>query len=127
MEVNLLLDTNILVYHVAGDPVATKFVDEVISNRSFRLSILSVVEFLGWHGHSDEKFDKCEELIGLATVFPVNRQIADKAIELRRQKKIKLADAIIASTALVNNLSLATRNTKDFRGISDLKLIDPFN
>lgn len=126
MEVNLLLDTNILIYHVAGDPVATKFIEQVIAKRSFRLSILSVIEFLGWHGHSDEKFAECKELIGLATVIPVNGEVADRAVELRRWKRIKLADAIIAATALVNNLSLATRNTRDFRGISALKLINPF-
>jgi hypothetical protein len=123
---NLLLDTNILIYHVAGDRAATKFVNEAISNRSFRLSILSVIEFLGWYGHSDEGFTKCKELIGLATIFPVSEEVADKAIELRRQKRIKLADAIIASTALINNLSLATRNTRDFQGINSLVLINPF-
>lgn len=126
MEVNILLDTNILVYHVAGDPVATKLVEETIANRSFRLSILSVIEFLGWHGHSDDKFMECKELIGLATVIPVNGEIADKAIELRRWKRIKLVDAIIASTAMVNSLGLATRNTRDFRGINNLELINPF-
>jgi predicted nucleic acid-binding protein len=35
MEVNVLLDTNVLVYHVAGDPAATKFIDETIDHRSF--------------------------------------------------------------------------------------------
>ena len=50
MEVNVLLDTNVLVYHVAGDPAATRFLDETIARRSFCLSILTVIEFLGWHG-----------------------------------------------------------------------------
>lgn len=123
---NLLLDTNILVYHVAGDPTATSFVEESITNSSFRLSILSVVEFLGWQGHSDEKFMMCKELFGLATIFTVSGNIADTAIELRRRKRIKLADAIIASTALVKGLGLATRNIRDFKGIRGLQLVNPF-
>ncbi|OGW52532.1 MAG: hypothetical protein A2Y81_08405 [Nitrospirae bacterium RBG_13_43_8] len=125
MEVNVLLDTNVLVYHVAGDPAATKFLDETIARRSFCLSILSVIEFLGWHGHTDEKFLECTELIELATILPVSKEVANKAIELRRSKRIKLADAVIASTALVNNLSLVTTNIRDFKGIQDLKILNP--
>jgi toxin FitB len=127
VEVNVLLDTNILVYHVAGSPPATEFVNEVIADQSFCLSILSVIEFLGWHGHSEQKFLECKELVGLATIFPISGAAAEKTIEIRRSKRIKLADAIIAATALVNKLTLATRNLRDFRGISDLKIINPFD
>ena len=127
MEVNVLLDTNVLVYHVAGDPAATKFIDETIDRRSFYLSILSVIEFLGWHGHTDDEFVECKELIELATILPVSKEVADKAIELRRAKRIKLADAVIASTALVNNLSLVTTNMRDFKGIRDLQIINPLS
>jgi predicted nucleic acid-binding protein len=126
VEVGYLLDTNVLVYHVAGDPAATGFLDQTIIDRSFGLSILSVIEFLGWHGHSDETFAECKALIGLATVFTVDGDVADRAIALRRVKKIKLADAIIAATALANRLSLVTRNTRDFRGINELNLVNPF-
>jgi predicted nucleic acid-binding protein len=127
VEVNLLLDTNILVYHLAGEPGATKFIEETIARRSFRLSILSVIEFLGWHRHTDEAFVECKGLIEMATVLPVSKEVADKAIELRRSKRIKLADAIIASTALVNKLKLVTGNVRDFKGIRDLQIINPFD
>jgi len=126
VEMNVLLDTNVLVYHVAGDPAATKFLDETIAGRSFCLSILSVIEFLGWHGHTDKEFVECKELIELATILTVSKEVADKAIELRRSKRIKLADAVIASTALVNNITLITRNIRDFKRIRDLQIINPF-
>ena len=125
MEVNVLLDTNVLVYHVAGDSAATKFLEETIARRSFCLSILSVIEFLGWHGHTDEEFIECKELIELATILPVSKEVADKAIELRRSRRIKLPDSVIASTALVNNLSLVTINIRDFKGTRDLQIINP--
>jgi len=114
VEVNILLDTNVLVYHVVGDPAATKFLEETIARRSFYLSILSMIEFLGWHGHTEEEFAECKGLVELATILPVSKEVADKAIELRRSKRIKLADAVIASTALVNNLQLVTRNVREF-------------
>jgi len=127
VEVNVLLDTNVLVYHVAGDPAARMFLDETIARRSFCFSILSVIEFLGWHGHTDEEFAECKGLIELATILSVSKEVADKAIELRRSKRIKLADAVVASTALVNNLKLVTGNVRDFRGIRDLQIINPFD
>ena len=39
---------------------------------------------------------------------------------------MKLADGIIAATALVNGLKLATRNLDDFRGLKDLEIVNPF-
>lgn len=48
-----------------------------------------------------------------------------KTIFLRQQFKIKIPDAIIASTALVYNLSLVSHNNKDFKGIPGLTVIDP--
>jgi toxin FitB len=127
VEVNLLLDTNVLVYHVAGEPAATKFIEETIARQFFCLSILSVIEFLGWHGHTDEEFAECKGLIDMATILHVSKEVADKAIELRRSKRIKLADAVIASTALINNLKLVTGNVRDFKGIRDLQIINPFD
>ncbi len=49
-----------------------------------------------------------------------------RAFELKRRKKIKLADAVIAATALLNNLKLATRNVDDFKGIEGLEVLNPF-
>jgi len=50
-----------------------------------------------------------------------------KTIDLRKSKKIKLGDAIIAATALVHNLILISRNTADFINIEGLDIIDPHN
>lgn len=49
----------------------------------------------------------------------------DRAIALRRSKKMTLGDAIIAATALEYNLTLATHNTKDFLWIDSLTVVDP--
>ena len=67
-----------------------------------------------------------EEFINTAKVLSLDESITKQTIQLRRQyKKIKLGDAIIAATALVYDLTLITRNTKDFNTINGLKTIDP--
>jgi predicted nucleic acid-binding protein len=61
-----------------------------------------------------------------ANVYPLNEDIAEKAIELRRKMNIRLADVVIAATALLNDMKLATRNVDDFKRIEELEIINPF-
>ena len=49
-----------------------------------------------------------------------------KAIELRQIRKMGIADAIIAATALVHSMPLITSNIEDFKGIDGLEVINPF-
>ncbi len=125
---SVLIDTNILIYHTQGAKPATEFLNEQVIKGSFHISILTKIEFLGWDKHTPEGFKKCNQLIELSNVFPMGDNIANKAIELRRGSKVKmkLADAVMAATALLNNLALATRNTDDFKGIEGLEIINPF-
>ena len=46
--------------------------------------------------------------------LPITREVAERAAMNRRQKKIKLPDAIILATAEVAKWQLVTRNVKDF-------------
>lgn len=57
--------------------------------------------------------------------IPVSSHVIDRAIQLRRQVKLKVPDAIIAATALVQNAALITRNTADFKHVSVLTVLDP--
>ncbi len=67
-----------------------------------------------------------EEFVSLAAVIPLDKAAEKKTIELRRKyRKLKLGDAIIAATAILNKLTLITNNTKDFVYIKDLRIIDP--
>jgi predicted nucleic acid-binding protein len=50
----------------------------------------------------------------------------EQAINILKGHKIKTPDGIIASTAIINGLTLITRNTKDFKNIEGLKIIDPY-
>ncbi len=45
---------------------------------------------------------------------------------ITNNRTLPLIDSLLASTAIVNNLTLATRNTKDFKDIKELKLFNPW-
>jgi predicted nucleic acid-binding protein len=59
-------------------------------------------------------------------ILPLADDVVDKTIEIRRNQKIKLPDAVIAATAMIHNYTLISRNDEDFRHISGLKYLNPF-
>jgi predicted nucleic acid-binding protein len=128
MGARFLVDSNVLIYFLTDDiaPAALTIV-ETILNESFQISILSKIEVLGWRGHTPDGYEATAEFLKHADVFDLTSQVADYTIELRRQFSIKLPDAVIAATALLHDLTLVTRNTKDFARIENLKLLNPFD
>lgn len=121
-----LIDTNILIYHTKGSQFATDFIDNLITQQAFHISILTKIEFLGWDKHTPDGFEKCRQLIELANIYPVIEDVAEKAIDLRRSTNLKLADAVIASTAILNGFELATRNVDDYKTVRELVIFNPF-
>jgi predicted nucleic acid-binding protein len=61
-------------------------------------------------------------LLGPFTEVPVDRAIAEEAGRLRRQVGIRIADALIAASALKHNLTLVTRNLCDYQPVPGLSV-----
>jgi len=64
--------------------------------------------------------------VNFSEVYHIDDEIIDKTIDLRKKHKIKLPDAIIAATAIVNNFILISHNIKDFQKINELQCIDAY-
>jgi predicted nucleic acid-binding protein len=123
-----LFDTNILIYYFADTLPATEIETlEKILKTSFNISIITKIEFFGFERFSQDNFSQELHFIGHANVIPLTDEIADIAIDLRRNSKIKIPDAVIAATCLHDSLILITRNTRDFQGVPGLEIYNPFS
>ncbi|GGD76782.1 motility twitching protein PilT [Emticicia aquatilis] len=121
-----ILDTNAIIDFV-GDklPQAAAFEMDKIIDIELNISIIVKIEVLGFNGDPLE-MQKIADFLMYANILYVDDIVADKAIHLRKTyKKLKLGDALIAATALVYDLVILTRNTKDFQNITNLEYINP--
>lgn len=118
----MILDSNILIYALQANH---EYLIELIIDKLPSVSIVSKIEVLGYHRLSFIEKNQFENIFDNLTVLPVTKTIADCAISLKQQQKMTLGDALIAATALEHQLTLVTRNIKDFQWIDGISMIDP--
>jgi len=117
-----LFDSNVVIY-LSKRELSRDYIDQF---DDIRISVITYMEILGFRFRSEQEENLVNELVGLFETVFISPAIADKVIEIRKNYTIKLPDAIIAATAICENLSLVTRNISDFRDIG-VSLIDPFS
>jgi predicted nucleic acid-binding protein len=127
MGKRFLIDTNISIYFLDGNltPSGIVFLQPLI-NQEINISVITKIELLGWNFPNSNKSEIHNEFVDQSNVFPLDDEIVEKTIEIRRTYKIKLPDAIIAATAIIFDLTLISRNDKDFTQIPGLKYVNPF-
>lgn len=116
----VLLDTNVFIY-ISNSTLDAK----VISGHDIAYSSATKIEALGYHELPVQEQARLKIIFAKANHLRVSDSIIDEAISLKQYKKMSLGDAIVASTALENNLELWTANEKDFADIDSLKIHNP--
>lgn len=101
----------ILTDYLSGLPQALSEMERY-SRRA--ISIVTWMEVMAGTTREDEK--QIRAFLLTFSILPVAPEVAERAVDLRRQRKIKLPDAIIQATAQVDDRLLITRNTRDFPG-----------
>jgi len=86
---------------------------------------VTLLEVLGYHKLKADEKEVLENLFAELSVIYPYAEVFQKAIELRQQRKVSVGDALIAATAIIHTLTLATHNTSDFDWIDGLASIDP--
>jgi len=122
-----LLDTNSIIYYFQGMPQMDP-VFRSIEQGSARpaVSIITVIELLGFPRLTRQDEVRIRALISKFTVIPLDERVADRATSLRRRHGLKTPDAIIAATALVENACLVTRDQALLDKVPELTSLNPF-
>lgn len=108
-----LLDTNAIIYLIGGRLAAP------LPAGHYSFSVISEIELLSFSGLSAEDEQKIGELLALLDRVELNQAVRLEAIKLRKQKRLKLPDAIIAASATIRNATLFT-NDQAFHGTNGL-------
>ncbi|WP_059103176.1 PIN domain-containing protein [Shouchella shacheensis] len=134
---NIIFDTNIYIFHSFSYPDALQiWNDNVTDKNAILLSTIQISELMSYHKvDTVPKLKKQrEKYISLADrIVDVDIHIANKAAELKRSwkthtgKSLKLPDAIIAATAIVNDAKLFSHNDRDFVFLKEHHHLDYIN
>jgi predicted nucleic acid-binding protein len=129
-----LVDSNVVIDHLAEVPEASQFLDRFVQD-GIVISIVTYMEaFQGVvrSGHPEEASEKFHAFAGRVLILPFSFAVAERCARLRetlrsqnKRVKSRALDLIIAATALEYGLTLVTNNTDDFKDIPDLALSEP--
>lgn len=120
----ILIDTNILIYYFNGLPQARDFLMAHAGNMA--ISTITVAETLSFPCDDKQLANMKQFLSDNFIWIDYDHEIMFKSADIRRQKKTKLPDAIIAATALCHDFDLASRNVNDFKHLP-LTLMNPID
>ncbi len=101
-----------------------RFLSNLIDSDS-KISIITKIELLCWKTDLNSEF-WVKEFISKSEVIGIAENVVQNCVNIRRFKKIKTPDAIIAATALTFYYTIITNNTKDFENIEGLKFLNPY-
>ena len=120
-----LMDTNAIsdYFSTSFSKRGMDFIDNAIDAIP-NISIITEIELLCWNT-DQATTQNLRNFISDCVVFGITRDVVDHCVNLRKSKKIKTPDAIIAATALAYNCTLITSNEKDFAKIKGLKILNP--
>ena len=76
------------------------------------ISIVSWMEVM--IGAAPEVAPATRRFLSRFTIVEIDRAVAERAVIVRRNRRIRLPDAIIQACAEVHSMLLVTRNTRDF-------------
>ena len=122
-----LTDTNIVRKYLDEELSVRglELIDSILDNSESNISVITRIELLGFSPDREELLRFIVQFIGYSFEYNLSEDIIQKTIEIRKSIKIKLPDAIIAATALCNNLILLSDNGSDFDKIPNLRYINP--
>ena len=123
----ILIDTNVFVDHLRGFPPAVKWFESISRREDVLFSAITESELVA--GKECRDAHRKEILLRFLSHWNkvlVTNEVAVLAGDLVRDHGLLVPDALIAAAAISRRASLITKNVKDFKKISLLKVLEPY-
>jgi predicted nucleic acid-binding protein len=128
----IIVDTDILIDAGRNVNEAVNCLQQIEQRFSVAVSSVTQMELIIGCRNKNE-LHSLEQFIERFHIISLDEQISDTAIDLLKQYRLShgllIADALIAATAIISDLSFVSKNQSDYRFIEDLQLLpypDPF-
>lgn len=122
----MLIDTDILIWYLRGNK---KAFDIIENQKGFFLSVVTYIELVQGMRNKhelnmlrnalrnwDSKLIYIDETISVKAMFYIEQHFLSHSLQL--------ADALIAATAITNGLKILTGNSKHYKVIEELEIIE---
>ncbi|HRO89776.1 MAG TPA: type II toxin-antitoxin system VapC family toxin [Promineifilum sp.] len=123
----ILCDTNILIEFYKNNPEINAVLRSA-GHTNLAVSIITQAE-LYFGALNKNELESIQRHLALITCIQVSESISHRFIRLMESyslsHKLAIPDALIAATAIENELALYTLNRRDFRFIQNLQLFEP--
>ncbi len=119
-KLNLLVDTDVIIDHLNH-----QLYREIFTAKSIQVyySVVTRKELLSKEGLKDSETKEIEKFLKQFRMISLDQHILKKYSDLRNEfSQTKKEDCLIAASAIVKKISLATRNRKHFQIFPDLSL-----
>lgn len=112
---SFLIDSNIISGFLSSlySDKALEFLSDVF-NKTPNISVITEIDALSWTCAAKDKEAIIKSFVSDANVLSLSADVVKQCVRIRRSRKIKTPDAIIAATAITHNYTLITSD-KGFR------------
>lgn len=120
-----LIDTNVVSGYLSFsfENTGMSLLDDAIDAIP-NISVITQIELLCWDTDSTTQ-QYVKNFIADSNVLGITPEVINQCVKIRKGRKIKTPDAIIAATALAYGYTVITNNEKDFSNIKGLKILNP--
>ena len=113
-----LLDTNTVLYVLAGDETLASF----LNGKELYLSIISELELLSYKKITQKEIKAITAFLSEFKIETISDEVKKNTIEIRKSTNLKLPDCIIAATSLTLNIPLISSD-KQLSSVPGLDIV----
>ena len=110
MSGRYLLDSNVLIDLLDGNEAVSKL--SLIADSDLYASVITRIELLSAVRNTNDRVSTIHGLLSFFTIVPLNDEVENITIAIRRKTNLKLPDSIIAASAIITEAILITRDSR---------------